>query len=337
MREPTQNILIIQTAFIGDVILATSFIESVKKKYPNSSIHFLLRKGNESLLSNNPHVDQVWIWDKKNGKHKNLFKLILKLRAYYFEHVFTIQRFFSMGLVTTLLRAKNKSGFDKNPFSFFFNRKVVHKIPHQVSKNEYFHEVQRNHQLLEESIPSAKEIRPNLYLDKTTIGSVKQYQEDDYVVMAPSSVWFTKQWSQEKWKGLAESLSSKMKVYLIGAPADSDFSEAIKQNNPEIVNLCGKLNLLESAALMRGAKRVIANDSAPLHLASSMNAPSTAIFCSTTPAFGYYPLSEDSLVIEKQLDCKPCGLHGKKKCPLGHFKCSNDIDIQEVIRSVGHS
>ena len=87
---------------------------------------------------------------------------------------------------------------------------------------------------------------------------------------------------------------------------------------------------------MRDAKRVLVNDSAPLHLASSVNARTTAIFCSTVKDFGYYPLSDDSTVIEasENLPCKPCGLHGKKECPLGHFKCSDSIDINSIIETI---
>ena len=99
----------------------------------------------------------------------------------------------------------------------------------------------------------------------------------------------------------------------------------IKSNHTKIHNLAGKLNLLESAALMRDAKMNYVNDSAPLHLASAMNALVTGVFCSTVPSFGFTPLSSVRRVLEtkEKLDCRPCGLHGFKACPKGHFKCSN--------------
>jgi len=78
------------------------------------------------------------------------------------------------------------------------------------------------------------------------------------------------------------------------------------------------------------------NDSAPMHLASAVNAPVTAIFCSTVPSFGFGPLSEKSIVIEtkEKLDCRPCGLHGFKACPKGHFKCAYSISNEELISSL---
>ena len=99
------------------------------------------------------------------------------------------------------------------------------------------------------------------------------------------------------------------------------------------MNLAGKLSFLESAALMRDAAMNYVNDSAAQHIASSVNAKITAIFCSTIPDFGFGPLSDDSVIIEAQekLDCKPCGLHGHKTCPKGHFKCALNIDTKELL------
>jgi ADP-heptose:LPS heptosyltransferase len=283
------------------------------------------------LLENNPHLDHVWIWDKSK-KYRSLFQLIKDLRLFYFEHVFTVQRFLNMGILTALLRAKNKVGFDKNPFSFFFTRKVKHLIPHEID-GSFLHEVQRNYQLIDEDkVLDAEELQPKVYLKDSIVESVKKYKESDFIVMAPSSVWFTKQWSRHKWTELANKLAAKYKVYLIGAPSDKEYCEKVRQDHPNIINLCGELSLLESAALMMGSKRVFANDSAPLHLASSVNAPTTGIFCSTVPAFGYFPLSFDSKVIQvDDLDCRPCGLHGKVSCPQGHFKCSEEIQIEQCL------
>jgi heptosyltransferase-2 len=95
--------------------------------------------------------------------------------------------------------------------------------------------------------------------------------------------------------------------------------------------LAGKLTLLQSAALMRDSKMNYVNDSGPLHFASALNAPVTAFFCSTTPEFGFGPLSDLSEIIEvKNLACKPCGLHGHKECPQGHFNCGNLINLTNI-------
>ena len=106
--------------------------------------------------------------------------------------------------------------------------------------------------------------------------------------------------------------------------------------NKNIEVLAGSLNFLQSAALMQTAVMNYVNDSAPLHFASAMNAPVTAIFCSTIPGFGFNPLSDKSFTVETkvQLSCKPCTLHGRKACPLGHFKCAFTIEKQQLLNSI---
>ncbi len=334
------KILIIQTAFIGDVVLATSMLKFIKENIAHSKIDFLLRKGNESLLKSHPAINKTIIWDKKKGKYKNLIKLALQARQEEYDVVLNIQRFTSSGIFMALCGAKVKIGFKQNPLSFLFHHRINHLIPH-IDGDSFYHEVQRNLLLLSPIItdlkmPKAKELKPSLAILKSNTDKIKDLDQGNYIVLAPSSVWFTKQWAKEKWIELAKVISKDYKLYFIGGPDDKEFIESIIQDSNNCINLCGKLNLVDSAALMKNAKRVFVNDSAPLHLASSVNAKTTAIFCSTVPDFGYYPLSDDSKVIqlEKRLDCMPCGLHGKKSCPLKHFKCALDIDIQKVIETI---
>lgn len=125
-----------------------------------------------------------------------------------------------------------------------------------------------------------------------------------------------------------------MEIFLLGAPGDQSACESIKTNSshPRVMNLAGQLSFLESAALMKGAVMNFVNDSAPMHIASAVNAPVTAIYCSTVPAFGFGPLSDRKFVIEtkEKLTCRPCGLHGFKSCPQGHFECATTIKISDL-------
>jgi lipopolysaccharide heptosyltransferase II len=334
------KILILQTAFIGDVVLATSLVEETKKTYPDSEIHFMLRDGNQNLLKESPYIQKIIIWNKKKNKNLNLLKLAFSARKEKYDLVLNIQRFASSGIFMLLCGAKRKVGFKKNPFSVFFNIKVKHEIPF-IKSQKIQHEVQRNSLLLHEGDESKTErpIRPSLFFNNTERQKVLDLTSDlkkPYIVLAPSSVWFTKQWHQKKWSQLSLALLEQYNLFFIGGPDDSAYIEKIKPAHQNAVNLCGKLSLTESALLMKDARRVIVNDSAPLHLASSVNANTTAIFCSTIKDFGYFPLSENSKVIEVQdkLECRPCGLHGKKSCPLGHFKCSENIDVKRVIETI---
>src|SRR4051812_40135305 len=102
--------LIIQTSFIGDVILATSVAEKLHQKLPDAKIDFLLRKGNESLLENHPFINDVLIWNKKENKLSNLFKVISKVRKNKYDYVINLHRFASSGLITAFSGAKDKRG-----------------------------------------------------------------------------------------------------------------------------------------------------------------------------------------------------------------------------------
>ena len=151
----SKTILIIQTAFIGDTILASHFARAVKEEYPHAKIHFFLRKGNESVIQGLSTIDKVWVWDKAGGKTKNLLKLILELRQTRFDMVFNLHRHFNSGLVSALMKSAFKAGYRQNPLSFFYTHKVDHLIPHQ-SHGGIWHEVQRNLQLLKLAAPSLK-------------------------------------------------------------------------------------------------------------------------------------------------------------------------------------
>ncbi len=330
-----KKVLVIQTAFIGDVILATSMAETIAKFSPETQLDFLVRNGNEGLLNNSPFINTIIVWNKKK-KFRSLFSTILKVRKNRYDAVINIQRFMNSGLITGLSGSKLRVGFSQNPVSFLFTHKIEHKIPHFTPEG-HLHEVQRNAQLLAPIFPVRPKDaqRPKLYFNSEIEKKIKMLTEEKgpYIVLAPTSVWFTKQWAFEKWSELSEKLSSRYRLLFIGAPADAKAIDQIIGETKNCENLAGKLSLLESAKLMERAQRVFVNDSAPLHLASSVNAKTTAIFCSTIPEFGYTPLSDDNKVIihDPRLECQPCGLHGHKACPLGHFRCAHEISVNEVL------
>lgn len=326
-----KKFLIIQTAFIGDVILATPIIEKLHRFYPDAQIDFLLRKGNESLLEGHPNIHQLLIWNKKENKTSNLFRIIKEVKHNKYDYVINLHRHFSSGLITAFSGSKNKIGFDKNPFSLSYTQKIKHTIG---DKQNPKHEAERNLDLIT-TITDNKPAPVKLYPSQYDINHTIIYKHEKYICIAPTSVWFTKQFPVHKWVELIKNTLPIYKVYLLGSASDKNAcNEIIKASERgNIENLCGKLTLLQSAALMKDAAMNYVNDSAPLHLASAMNANVTAIFCSTIPVFGFGPLSDNSKIIETKLnlDCRPCGLHGFNSCPKGHFLCAESIEVKEMI------
>jgi len=323
MNAEPRHILLIQTAFLGDVILATALLEKLHSFYPEARIDMLVRKGNESLLTGHPYLHEVLIFDKKD-KARSLRQLIRGVRRRRYSIVINAQRFFSSGLIAVLSGARQIIGYDKNPLAFGYSRKVKHQV------GDGTHEVARNQRLIAH-LTDTKWVRPRLYPGQGAYAKVPQ--GESYVTISPTSVWFTKQWPGDKWAALIRLLPAQDRIYLLGGPGDRAACEAIRKaaGRGGVYTKAGELSLLDSAAWMASAKMNYANDSAPIHLASAMNAPMTAVFCSTVPAFGFTPLSEQARVVEYagELPCRPCGLHGHQACPEGHFRCA-EIDPAKV-------
>lgn len=319
-----KRFLIIQTAFIGDVILATPVISELKRIFPNALIDILVRKGNESIIKNDPNINLIFTFNKLEGKLSSIFKLIMLFRKNNYDEIINLHRFASSGLICVLSGSKSKIGFDKNPLSLFYTKKIVHKIQKGI------HEVERNLKTIQHhGAVSFK--RPEVFPSDNDRKSVEKYQKEIYYCLAPASVWFTKQLPEKKWIELGKKLSKTGNVYLVGGKLDVDICERIKEkiNHSNCKNSAGLFTFMESAALFQSAKMNYVNDSGPLHFCSAMNAPVTAFFCSTTPDFGFGPVSDQSEIIETKeiLNCKPCGIHGHKSCPKLHFKCGNGIEI----------
>ena len=359
MPTPQPATLIIQTAFIGDVILMTALLEYLACHEPGAPVDVLVRRGNEGLLAGHPHVRRVLVWDKKRRKYAALWQLLRQVRATGYGRVVTLQRFASTGLLVAFSGAPVRMGFTQNPFSRFF----THRVPHVIGDGT--HEVERNLRLLNEELrtegrrqpmkseelgmpdtsssliphsSSSAASTPRLYPSAADEATAAALAAGPYVCLAPTSVWFTKQYPEAKWLELLAALPPNYAVYLLGGPPDVAACErlATASGRANVTSLAGKIGLLASAALMRGARMNYVNDSAPMHLCSAVGAPVTAVFCSTVPAFGFGPLSPVSFVVEtsEPLACRPCGLHGHAACPLGHFRCAYSIEVAQLLATL---
>lgn len=342
-----QKFLVIQTAFIGDVVLATALIEKLHRYYPEAHIDFLVRKGNEALLTGHPFLHETLVWDKKQNKFRNLWRMTRRIRRENYDKVINVQRFAATGILTAFSGAKETIGFDKNPLSRFFTRRIPHVIsahvePGKLPTGPTIHEVERNQALIA-AFTDKQPARPRLYPTAADVQKVASYKDRPYITISPASVWFTKQFPAGQWASFIHALSAAQtppNIYLLGAPGDRELGDSIMAmaTTTNIVNLAGELSFLQSAALMKGAVMNFVNDSAPMHFASALNAPVTAVYCSTIPGFGFGPLADDSHVVEIEtpLSCRPCGLHGYKACPQGHFNCARKIGDSQLLATLAN-
>ena len=339
-----RRILIIQTAFLGDVVLATAMLENLHVAYPSAQLDILVRGGAQELFIDHPYIHTVHVWDKKKNKYQHLFQIIKTIRRIKYDVVINVQRYLATGIITVLSGAAKTIGFDKNPLSFLFSETVKHAFgtaAHAAGRSaepdssaSSIHETSRNHALLA-SLTTAPVAKPALYPSAANLAAVQKWQGTPYLCMSPGSVWETKKMPAKNWIQLINAVPNNYTIYLMGAPNEKALCAEILSGSSrgDVFNIAGQLNLLEAAALIKGARLNYVNDSAPMHLASATNAPVAAIYCSTIPAFGYGPLSDTQFVIEtlEPLPCKPCGLHGKTACPLGHFNCGLTITTPQLL------
>lgn len=329
-----KTFLIIQTASIGDVILSTAMAAALHKTLPHAQIDYLVKKGNEGIFEGNPHIRHLYVWDKKHEKYKNMLRLIFQMRREGYDAVYNLQRFMSSGIFTLAAGAKKCYGFKKNPLSMFFTRRYAH------SYHDHWHETTRNHQMIAE-LCGPQAARPQLFSSPQLEAQLSPYKTKGYITITPASLWFTKQYPKEQWIDFIQKLPQHINIYLLGGPADKILCQQIAEaaQHPGLMIMAGRLSISASAVLMRDALMNYVNDSAAQHIASAMNAPTTTLYCSTLPAFGFGPLSDDSLIIEspKTLSCRPCGLHGHKACPQQHFECATTINTQRLIDRYEHA
>jgi len=324
-----KKILVIQTAFIGDVILATAVLEQLHQLVPDAAVDVLVRQGNESLFHEHPFLHKVLVWNKKQRKYAHLYKLLKTIRREKYDLVVNLQRYSASAVLTAFSGAHQRVGFDSNPLSALYTYRKPHRLE-ESGDAHWQHEVNRCLSLIDFLVESPNAL-PKLYPTAVDVSRIQAYVSREFITISPASVWFTKQTPLKVWKALIDR-TTDISVYLLGGSSDAEMCEQLALGNSNVKVLAGKLSLLESAALMQQAKMNFTNDSAPLHLCSAMNAPVTAVFCSTIPEFGFGPLAENCEVVqsaEKPI-CKPCGIHGLAQCPKGHFKCG-EIEVDRLL------
>ncbi|MBX7045148.1 MAG: glycosyltransferase family 9 protein [Ignavibacteria bacterium] len=328
-----KRILIIQTAFLGDVILTLPLVQVLKKHLPDSPIDFLCIPSVKDLFKHNPLINKLIVYDKRGedtfGRIKN------EIKGNY-DIVISPHRSARSALLAFSTKAKQRITFNKSSLSFLYTDKIKYETG--------IHEIQRNLSLLRPLGIDEKEIiRPELFIGdeerKRAQEVLNEYNvSENAIALTPGSVWFTKRYPKEKFGRLLELLKqTNEKVFLIGGESDKELGDFLisYSQNENVINTAGKLNVLESAELIRRCRLLITNDSAPLHLANSVGTKVVSLWGATIPQFGFFPYGENDIIIETEgLKCRPCSIHGGDKCPIGTFDCMRNIPEEKICEIV---
>lgn len=333
---------VLQTSFLGDMILTTPLIERLARE---GEVHVVATPANAAVLANHPAVTSVIVYDKRNTDAglTGLRRVAARLRATGATTAYMAQGSWRTAALARMAGVPSV-GFDTSAGRWLYSRRVAFRTD--------LHHAQRLWALAsppsDASLPAPGQLQPSLHPGASDHAQVRALlqaanvnERDPLIALAPGSVWATKRWPA--FDQLASDLAEQLRghrVVVIGAGGDAPLAAAIgtavrQRGGLPIVDATGKLSLLGSAALLSRCAVLVTNDSAPLHLASAVNTPTVALFGPTIPAMGFGPLAERQVVLGRaELTCRPCSAHGGHACPQGHWKCMRDVTPSAVAEQI---
>lgn len=329
---------IFQTSFIGDSVLTTPLIQKTKKLFPDTQIVVITRPQTEDIFKPLPEVSEVILNDKRGwNKIAGVWKTACAIKKSGIDILLVPHRSFRSALIAWLSRVPIRIGFTSSEGWFLYTKTVpfswmIHDAERNLSLLQGIAKEQFGGEKLTMSFtPSAEENVARLLKDFNLEGK-------KLVGIHAGSAWPTKCWPQAYFVELISKLQTELGVQCVlvgGGKQDTDLGEKICQlAQGHAASLCGKTSLADLMALMKHLSLFITNDSGPMHIATAFDVPTLAIFGPTTRELGFFPYGQGHRVMEKKdLPCRPCALHGGKKCPLGHFKCMKDITPEEVFKN----
>jgi lipopolysaccharide heptosyltransferase II len=329
--NPTK-ILLVQTAFIGDVIIITPLIRAIKGLYPNALLDVMVIPQTSNVLENNPHINNVIHFDKRKNKIISYIKTLTKLRKEKYNAVFTPHSSMTTAFLIYFARIPARVGFDR----WKAKKYLTHKVPHLKDQ----HKTKKNLELLKPFTDKLFSIQTELFpskpMQEKAIKLMSDFSKNENrtIAFAPGSVWFTKRWPIEHYIDLANKLlNDNYNIVLIGSKDEKEICNQIGEHK-NLINLSGELSLLESAAIIDKCDLMICNDSGALHIANAMQIDVFAFFGPTVQRIGYYPFRDSDFVFELEMECRPCGSHGGASCPLKHHECMKLISPDQVFSKV---
>jgi heptosyltransferase-2 len=334
--------LVLQTSFLGDVVLTTPLIAWLARRGP---VDVVVTPAAAALLANNPDVRRLLTYDKRGADRgvAGLRALARRLRearrdaglgATAPASAYHAQGSVRSGMLARLAGFRRRVGFDTSAGRALYTERIPYA--------RHAHHAERLWHLASGGAAPADPavLRPRLHPGDAERAAVDALLAESgnaggpWVALAPGSVWATKRWPH--YAALAMALAERARVVVVGSAADTPLArEIVDAVGPAALDATGQLSLLASAELIGRCRAIVTNDSAPQHLASAMGTPTVAIFGPTVPAFGFGPLSPRAATPGLDaLPCRPCHPHGPAACPLGHWRCMRDLHVRTVVASL---
>lgn len=336
--DDVSDVVWIQTSFIGDIVLTTAAFSALREISPHIGQHVITTKAGAEVLTNHPCIDSLHVFSKREGALAPALKVRRAIHSLKLNKPVTLQphRSFRSSLLSKLI------GY---PTITYKETSGAYLASVNVPRVAVLHETDRISLLLEGlGIPREKFLgrRPLLPVRDLPHVASAMHRNLKWIGVAPGSVWATKRWPSAKFATLCQLILNDKTygVVLLGSKDEQGTTQFIYEEcakaRPDgidrILNLAGQTNLQDLSGIYPRLTKLISNDSSPIHYASAFNTPTVAIFGATVPGMGFGPLADQSSIAEIQLNCRPCSDHGPKSCPLSHFRCMNDISVEQVIK-----
>ena len=316
------KILIIRFSSMGDIVLTTPVIRCLKLQ-TGAFVHYLTKKGFGQILNNNPYIDRVWTIERSVSevlgvmKHEQ-YDLIIDLH----NNLRTLQVKWSLGV--------KSYSFDKlNWEKWLMVRFKINRLPDVHIVDRYMDTikslgVENDGKGLDYFIPDQDEVK---------VGELRSdiaLRSDQYIAFVIGAQHYTKRLPEHKIIEWCKEI--KLPVVVLGGKDELEAGSRIAEGSGiHVVNLCGQLNLNQSASVVRQAQAVISHDTGLMHIAAAFGKKIYSVWGNTIPEFGMYPYysvetpKDWNVQLEvKSLDCRPCSKIGFSACPKGHFKCMEE-------------
>lgn len=320
--------LIIRFSSIGDIVLTTPVIRCLKQQVPDAEIHFLVKDKFLPVVEHNPYIDKLHVL----GHSREL--MLEELKTENFDYIIDLHHNVKTLRVKRALKKKSYSFYKLNIQKYFYTAFKVNTLPKLHIVDRYMKTVEsfgvKNDGLGLDYFIGEK--------DKTKKEDIPASHGAGYIACVIGAAHGTKRWPVHKWKEFCEKMDHP--IILLGDASDATNGNEIASVDPiKVYNACGKFNINESADLVRKSKLVISNDTGLMHIAAAFKKPIISLWGNTVPSFGMTAYYGDTAVTDvimqvNRLWCRPCSKIGYKKCPLGHFKCMERIDVDELLKKV---
>jgi heptosyltransferase-2 len=350
------NILLVPKGFFGDILLITPALDALKQSDPANVVTLVCAPPVEAFARGIPGVDQVLVFDR-NGRHagwRGVARFAEELRACRFTRAYSFHRSPRTSFLLYRAQIPNRTAFADSQLGFLYTERVP--------KCGHLHDVVRNLQLVRSALSKAVQDTIGQLAD-TESGSLGLNQEvssfgrlrvplidreklsesvkrlvssgEPYLVLAPGSAWATKRWYADGYREVAQTVHKRgLRVVVVGSAQEQALCRSVAAGL-SVDNLCGETSVSDLVALIGGASALVCNDSLALHIASATQTPTVAVFCATTPRFGFGPWQNRAVTVEKEgLYCKPCHRHGSHSCPNGTKACMTEVKGGDVVSAL---